>query len=460
MERCFITTKNLIETKIKYLYYFVFLTILYNTIYIKESLPYYLQILLTYIIPISQVLLLVFGGLLLYQDYKINKEKSVLRLPYIKWILLYTLYLCVLTIFQGTIFNTYNNAFFIVHSILFFCIMLIFVDRFNWMETMVKVALLIVIILSAFSIATFIIFFITHTNLINGVRNIGLRNFYLSVAPQSSRLIGLMQNPNTYAYLLLYSFYIYVFLIIYFKTSKLKYVFSILLLFNIFNLVLTASRGALLSFLISLVFFACSILILLRKTQHEHYYVLKIIFISLAILLIIFLIYVFSFNSELAITTREFIINDLLRIKWLKTGSGRTNNWKVALSMDKSKYIFGVNDQHMYNRMAELLPKRSSSFIHNNGRYHNIYITLIVNYGIFALLGFIYFIIYSVTDFVKGYFISSFRRKRFILIFISQFLAILISGIFEQLPIFNLSPHSLLFMFCWSSLFVISNRNR
>jgi hypothetical protein len=338
--------------------------------------------------------------------------------------------------------------------------MLIFVDRFNWIEVMVKLALLIVAIISVFSIATSLIYFITHTSLINGVRNIGLKKFYLGVAPQSSRLIGLMVNSNTFAYLLLYSFYIYVFLIIYFKNSKLKYLFSILLIFNVSNLILTASRGALLSFLISLIFFCCCILILFRKTNHEHYHILKIAFISLAILVFLFLIYVFSFNSEFALSVREFIIKDLLRTKWLKTGSGRTNNWKVALSMDKSKYIFGVNDQYMFNRMADLLPKRSSSFINNNGRYHNMYITLLVNYGIFALLGFLYFLAYSLNVFVKGYFISSFRRKRFVLIFISQFFAILVSGIFEQLPIFNLSPHSLLFMFCWSSLFVLSNRNR
>lgn len=460
MERCFITTKKLIEVKTKYLYYFVFLTILYNTIYIKNSLPKVLQIILTYIIPISQVLLLFFGGVLLYQDYRINRGKSVFNLPFIKWVLLYTLYLCILTIFQGTIFNTYNNAFFIIHSILFFCIMLIYIDRFNWMEGMVKIALLIILILSAFSIATLIIFFITHSNLIDGISNVGIKNFFLSVAPQSSRLIGLMENPNTFAYLLLYAFFIYVFLIIYFKNSKLKYLFSILLIFNVINLILTASRGALLSFLISLIFFCCCILILFRKTNHEHYHILKIAFISLAILGFLFLIYAFSFNSEFALSVREFIIKDLLRTKWLKTGSGRTNNWKVALSMDKSKYIFGVNDEYMYNRMVELLPKRSSSFINNNGRYHNMYITLLVNYGIFALLGFLYFLVYSLKVFVKGYFVSSFRRKRFVLIFISQFFAILVSGIFEQLPIFNLSPHALLFMFCWSSLFVLSNRDR
>ena len=201
--------------------------------------------------PASQGLLIILGSLLLYRDYKINKEKSVLSLPLTKWVLLFTLYLCILTIFLGTTFNTFNNAFYIIHSSLFFLVVLIGFKKADWIEVVAKILLLLVLILSAISIITTIIFIITHSSFIDLISNSELKSLLITVAPRKRRLFGIIGNSNTYAYLLVYTFFIYIFLIIYYKKSKLKYFLILVLINNFLHIVLTGSRGALVSVVLS-----------------------------------------------------------------------------------------------------------------------------------------------------------------------------------------------------------------
>jgi len=397
---------------------------------------------------------------LIYQDYKINTDRSVLSLPYVKWILLYTLYLCVLTVIQGTIFNTFNNAFFVIHSVLFFLVVLIYSDKFKWIEIMVQLSILFVCLISIFTITTTIIFIITHTNLSDIITNIEFKTFLISVAPVNERLVGLMTNSNTYAYLIVYTFFIYLFLIIYYKKSKVKYLLILILVNNVFNLFITGSRGAILSFLISTVFFAISLIILMENFSYANQKLIKNIVFSIFGIFILLLAFIFLTNFDISIRLRSYTVAHIFRLGGLAKGSGRLDTWGAVFSIDKKNFIFGVNDSYMYQVINTLVPSRSSAFINNSGRYHNLYLTLFANYGIFALLGFLGFLIYSIVIIFKGYLASSFRRRRFVLILFSQFLVFLFSGVFEQLPLFNQSPHTLLFMFVWASTIAMSNGER
>ncbi len=415
---------------------------------------------ITYLIPITQILLIVFGTYLLYQDYNLNKSKSVMELNYVKYILGFSLYLCILTIFHKTTFSTFNNAFFIIHSVLFFLVLMIYGDKFLWIESIVKLILFMVIFISIFSILTSIIFIITHTNLLTLVKNQAVYSYFIKVAPPGKSVYGMLYNPNTFTYLLVFSFYLYIFLIIYYKTTNLKYFLFAMLFINLFNLFITGASGALVTLLISLIPFNIILLKLVRENNFNFYKFYKIFFISLFSILILFFCFIWFTNFTFSHNLKDFFIDNVLRLKWLKSGSGRVDNWKVVFSIDKKHFIFGVNDEFMHQQMLKYLPYSASSYVNNSGRYHNMYISLLANYGIFALLGFVSFLVYSITVFIKGYVVSSYRRKRFILIFLIQLLVFLIAGIFEQLPLFNESLPSLLFMLTLASLFGLSNRDR
>jgi len=337
---------------------------------------------------------------------------------------------------------------------------MIYGDKFLWIESIVKLVLFMVAWISLFSVLTLLIFIVTHTNLLSLIKNQALYSYFIKVAPPGKRVWGMLYNPNTFAYLLVFSFYLYLFLLIYYKTTKLKYLIFVMLFINVFNLFLIGSRGALVTLFVSLIPFSIVLLNLMKDNNFQYYRAYKIFFISFYSVLILFFCFIWFTNFTFSHNLKEFFIDNVIRVKWLKSGSGRVDNWKVVFSIDKKHFIFGVNDEFMHQQMLQYLPKRASSYVNNSGRYHNMYITLLANYGIFALLGFISFIVYSMIVFIKGYIVSSFRRKRFILLFLSQFFVFLIGGIFEQLPLFNESPHSLLFMLTLATLFRLSNKDR
>ncbi len=396
----------------------------------------------------------------MYQDYNLNKSKSVMSLNYVKYILGFSLYLCILTIFHKTTFSTFNNAFFIIHSVLFFLVLMIYGDKFLWIESIVKLILFMVIVISIFSILTSIIFIITNTNLLSLVKNQAVYLNFIKVAPPEKSVHGILYNPNTFPYLLVFSFYLNIFLLIYYKTTKLKYFLFAMLFVNLFNLFISSSIGLLVILIVSLIPFSLILLKLMRNNNFQYYRAYKIFFISFFSIIILFICFIFFTNFTFSNSIKDSFIDNVIRLKWLKSGSGRVDNWKVVFSIDKKHFIFGVNDEFMHQQMLKYLPYSASSYVNNSGRYHNMYITLLANYGIFALLGFVSFLVYSITVFIKGYVVSSYRRKRFILIFLIQLLVFLIAGIFEQLPLFNESPHSLLFMLTLASLFGLSNRDR
>lgn len=416
-------------------------------------MPKVILVLFNAFLPVSQVLLIIYGVYLLYNDYIINNEKSVIKLPFFYGVVLYTLYLVILTIFQGTMFATYNNAFFIIHSVLFFLIMLIYCNKYKWIESIVDIALFFVIALSIFSVLTTIIFIVTNTFLLDLISNEKLVSFLVYVAPPGERVLGLMTNENTYSYLLLFTFYIYIFLILYYKRSKVKYVLIVLTIINFFNFFITGSRGAILTLFISGIIFSILLLLLMNNFSYDKFHIVFKLILLLFVVIILFILIVFNTDYEISLKLKDFILENIIRFKNLKFGSGRLYIWQNVLSIDKQNFLFGLNDQNMFELIKDNLPNYSKKLLNNDGRYHNIYLTLLANYGIFALIGFLSFLFYSIVIFIKGYFNSSFKRRRFILFFAAQFIAFLISGIFEQLSLFNLSPHSLLFMFSWASLY-------
>jgi len=446
------------SAKSKYLIIYIFSTILYGGIYVKASFPKILLITFNVIVPASQILLVVYGIYLLYQDYKLNKNRCVLCLSYVKWILLFTLYLVILTIFQGNIFGAYNNAFFIIHSVLFFLVMLIYCDKYKWMDSIIKFLIVFVSVFSLITVVTTIIFLITNTPLLGLISNTSIINSLLFIAPTGQRIVGLLTNVNTYAYLLIYSFYLYIFLIIYYKHTKAQILLIVLLANNLFNIFITGARGAYVSFFPGIIIFSLVLLLLMKRTSYRKIKFFKILIFSILAILVSLLVCTYAISTHFTLQLRYFIDENVIRIWNLKSGSGRIDIWSSLFSLDKRTFIFGLNDNAMYQMIKDMAPHYSLNLLNNDGRYHNVYITLLANYGIFALLGFLSFLIYSIVIIFKGYFKASFKRSRLILIFFFQFITFLISGIFEQLPLFSLSPHSLLFMFVWASTIILSTK--
>ena len=419
-------------------------------------MPISLLLVFNIFLPITQVLLIIFGVLIIYLDYKSNRDFSLVTINYFKWLILYSLYLIILTFFQGTCFSTYNNSFFIIHSILFFFIILLNKNSFNTLDIIARISLFFVSIFSIFSILTTSIFIITNTSLLHYINNNLVYSYLIYVAPPGKRVIGLMTNVNTYSYLLLYTIYIYIFLIIFYKKTKLKYLCIFSIFNNLFNFFITGSRGAILSLIISGGFFIIVLLVLMRENYHPKLKKVKIFITSCIVLSVIFIVFIFKFNFEISILLKNYFMNNIIRPSNFKYGSGRLYIWQNVIYIDKKFLIFGLSDVDMYNQIKSNLPNYSVELLNNQGRYHNMYITLLANYGIFALLGFFIFLFYSIRVFYISYKKSVHKIKIVFLCFGAQFLAFLISGLFEQLPLFNLSPHSLLFMFTWASLFLLS----
>ena len=271
-------------------------------------------------------------------------------------------------------------------------------------------------------------------------------------APPGKRIWGILDNPNTFAYLLVFSNYIYFLLILALKKRRVTYLLLFLVIVNFINIILTSSRGAILTFIISFCLFAVLLLLLLRKNENKYYPYLRLLFISFFAIIIFSILFIIYSDSSLAISLKDFFIKNLFRLKWLKSGSGRTMIWDVALNLDIKTYLLGIPDYKIYPIYLEELPKFAEKFLNNSGRYHNMYIGLLLNYGIFALLGFLLFLGKSIIQIVNTYSNASFNKKLLLIFFISQFVTFIISGVFEQLALFSQSPHSLLFMFIWAIL--------
>lgn len=320
------------------------MTVLYDFINIKTNTAHDIYFIEQLFLVTSQLFLIIYGIYLLINDYNVCSERHVFLLPYIKSILILTVYMSILTVFHSGLLSSYNYLIFIIHSILFFLVLLIYGDRFRWIESMVKIALLLTMIISIISILSFFVFVITHSKLLNLFGDSILKTYLLKISPTDGRLNSIFNNPNYFAYLLLYSFYIYLFLILYYKTTKLKYFLSIGLLFNLINLFLAGSRGAIITLIVSSVLFSLIFLLLMKKTHYSKLKFFTVLILSIYLFLILFFLIIYNTNFRFSQNVRAYILSNIFRLDNLADGKKRIELAEVILSLDIKYLLFGISD--------------------------------------------------------------------------------------------------------------------
>lgn len=446
------------QNKIKLYYYVIFLllTIIYNFMYFEDSFNQKLLLIYKGFVIITQTCLFFYSFTFIKQEYKINREYNITNNIYFKPLILFTTYLIILTIFQKTTFSTFNNAFFIIHSIiLILTTMSFFFEYDSWIDTIYKFIIWILILCFLTQLISLILEIITSTNLINFIHNKSIKKVILYCAPGFPlRLRGLVGNSNTMAYLIVYTFYFPLIILIK-KFNILNLILSFLYWsIGIICLVLTGSRGAMISLLVSfLLFVLISIPLTKRigKQIHKKYISFIIIIISI---FFISLFIIFASNAKVA-TNIKYLLKYVSRLDNFLQFGGRKKLWNSIFSIDLKYFVFGLSDKQVNTILNNIYPYGALNFIKNNGRAHNMYIQLLLNYGIFAFISFITFIIHIIISYVKKIKYIGLNKLLVASVFFVQLIAFLISGVFEQLPLFTLSPHSLLFSFTIGILITI-----
>ncbi|MGD1822860.1 MAG: hypothetical protein ACPKM0_08900 [Pleomorphochaeta sp.] len=329
--------------------------------------------------------------------------------------------------------------------------MLIYGNKYRWIRSVSKIAICFVTIVSSLSIISFLIYLISFLGLADTLQNTALKAFIFKVAPRGKPLNGIINDSSSLASLLLYSTFIYFFLVLYFKRTRLTYLFFTLVLINCINIFLTKSYSSIFSLVIWVLIFSILYFIILIKYDVQNEVKSKgglIVFFSLLLILVL---YVLISNTTIAADIKLFFI-DLFKLNWINVNNPREAVWNTILGFDKKYYILGISQDNLAQLFINNNIENANSILSNNGRYFNIFITLLVNYGILALIGFVGLLIFSMVVVFKDYFSASYRRKRFVLFFLFQVFAILLSSYFVDFALMQENIHSLLFMFSYAIL--------
>lgn len=183
-------------------------------------------------------------------------------------------------------------------------------------------------------------------------------------------------------------------------------------LFLIF--IATNSRTSMISsiaFLCSYLFFY---LFFFNKRKKE-----KLIIILSIILVIVFVFLVAFFSSN---SFRSFILNHVLRISSLSTGTGRLSIYKTAFEMGKGNRLFGISCFDLMNTIND-----------PNVHAHNIFLELLTFSGVPGLILFSFYFFYTIYVSIKDFFHpnNTHQTKKLICFFICFFIGYFVYGIPE-----------------------------
>lgn len=394
---------------------------------------------------------LFYGVNLLVVDKKLNKELSVLSSPYFKGSLILLIYLFILSLFHRTAFEGYNNAFFVIHSLIFFYVLLIYGDKYKWIRNIARVAEAFIYFVSVISLSNIIIYIFSKIGLFTTLQNENLKIFLMNIAPENGNFIGLFNDNGLFIYLMGSIIFLYFFSIIYHKKSNLKYIFVFLFVINCTNIFLYKNEALCFIVIFSIILFFIYYIIISIRSNHKIDIFSKsfiILFISLLMLLILYII--FS-NSTLASEMRVLFI-DVFSLKWINIENSKLSVYKQIVKVDESIFYFGANDSHIYAILVQEFPNLADLYLNNNITFFNMYLDFLVRYGMIASLLLIFLVVLTFVNIIRKLFVASFRRKRFLLCFVFQTIIILFIGFFCQYPLFKQNLHSLVFVYCFASL--------
>lgn len=233
---------------------------------------------------------------------------------------------------------------------------------------------------------------------------------------------GLFFNANVAAL----NIGIYLGIIIYMFFVERHKIFWLLIFFLfIFGLILTGSLSGLLSFYISSTLIVFFFLIKNKK------------YIFLTIILLFLFIFFFSYKFICKVNPRY---ENLSKIK---TFGGRMEIWAVSLEVIKDNWLFGVGlDTDSWNKYFNKFAKIKGYYVKNMPP-HNMFLFILGKSGIFCLLCFIIFILYTFIVNLKKFFYS---RDIFYLCIINMIIWLMLIGMTENLLLMDVRISSIFWL--------------
>ncbi|MGH4038708.1 MAG: O-antigen ligase family protein [Sphaerochaeta sp.] len=391
---------------------------------------------------------------IILKDYRSNKfiknnsNTILLSLFFLSCIISYLI--------NGNGFRKFNNIYFVIHSLLFFfVIMTLNKNVIEYKKLTNYTIMMFLTTLSLISLITILIFLSNKTGFTDTFKSNEMRNYFHFVAKEGDRWNTILKNSNTYAHLISMSFFLSIIPFITIKKNSIKASILIMTIFNVITLLFSGSKGAILavasgSFL--LLIYILTILYRQKKIK------LVIAIISVCVLIPVTLTLLYKSNNEKIVKSFNLLLNKILRVDAM--GNGRVNTWKNLLSMDLFPNLWGYNDEYIYKFLKSKDDFFAKNFINNSGRAHNIILQVMVSFGSISLVLFISSLLKTVAQYFRNIKKIASEDKLYVYIFAIQFVTILVGGMFEQLPLFNLSAHSLLFMFVWANLLTLTETNK
>ncbi|MTI46832.1 MAG: O-antigen ligase family protein [Firmicutes bacterium] len=256
--------------------------------------------------------------------------------------------------------------------------------------------------------------------------SLGGINFYQVIMgmPPIYRIASIASNPNTLGIILMFSQLSTIFLL---KTRKIDRIkFILLFAFQIFALLLTQSRGAIITSIIMIILFTYF------STKNRVRYVLFLI-----VIIVISVVLLVTFNQDISILSR---FDEGL--------SGRDQAWKIIISRITQNPFMGVG-----------FGVSSLAYLEDLGiKAHNVYLNTMIEIGFF---GFVLFISIWMLALIKSF--INIKRKDLSLKHINILIfSIMFSLLFHQLVENKLLVYDYV-MFFWvyniSSVISINNRS-
>jgi O-antigen ligase len=375
-----------------------------------------------------------------------------------KLFFMFFLFCIIASIINGNGFQKFNNIYFVIHSALFFFLAL---QNNHFEENYIKlinfIILIIISAISAISLITIIMFLSNKFNITESFNSQTLKEYFYFCAPVNLRWYTILSNPNTFGHLVSMSFILAIIPLVKLKKIKHKVAIVIMQILSFIALIFSGSKGAIFALGIGLLIGFIVSLILIYKNNHKKTF--YTIIGSIFILIILTTIFISHSQNPAIINLIHYINYNIIRINTLLDFTNRAGLWECLLDLPLWSKPFGYSDNFIYHYMEAIQVHDYDVFLNNTGRSHNIYLQMLVSFGSIGFVIFISCLIKTFIQVLKNYKKINEDNKLLYYIFLIQFIVILAGGMVEQLPIFNMSAHSLLFMFVWANLLSLTEKN-
>ncbi len=442
--------RRLYKYKKYYIYIFIIFTLLLTSANYINLSNKFISIAYDFISLAGILFLLFYGSNLLVNDKRLNQENSVISSPFFKYSIVLLVYLFILSLFHRTAFEGYNNSFYLFHSLMFLYIILIYGDKYKWIRNTVRISMIFIFIISIISVSNILLYLFVKLGLATNLQNESLKTFILLISPRNGEFVGLFNKNESFTHLLAFTIYLYFFAIVYYKKSFIKYILTALVLVNFLGICLFKNDALCFSVITTSIIYLIIYFFIYKTYNHKNDVFSSYMLILFAVLIILQILYIIFSTSNFAYDMRVFC-KELFTLKWVENNQSKLYLYKEVIKNDKSILFFGANSTQIYSNLIINFPDQGEAFLNNNN-FFNLYMDFLIRNGIIASISLVILFVISMVNILKGYVLASFRRKRFIICFLFQIILILVTGIFNQFPLFKMNMHSLILIYCFGSL--------